>query len=124
MDNFIYTIPTRAYFGKGQIENLASAIKEFGGSRVLLAYGGGSIKRNGIYDAVTHELKSNRIEYVELSGIKPNPPVKDVEEGIRLYRENNLDFILAVGGGSTLDACKAIAAGIGYDGDVMDLLTG
>ena len=124
MENFVYHIPTKAFFGKGQIENLGAAIKEFGGSRVLLAYGGGSIRKNGIYEAITAQLKDNGLAFIDLDGIKPNPPVEDVNRGIRLYRENNLDFILAAGGGSTIDACKGIAAGVSYDGDIMDLLTG
>lgn len=124
MDNFIFHIPTKAYFGKGQIENLGAAIKEFGGSKVLLAYGGGSIKKNGIYDAVLTQCKDHNLEYVELSGIKPNPRVESVNEGIEIYHENGCDFILAVGGGSTLDTAKAIAAGTSYDGDVLDLLNG
>ncbi|MDD2358658.1 MAG: iron-containing alcohol dehydrogenase [Thiovulaceae bacterium] len=124
MENFIFNIPTRAYFGKGQIENLASGVKEFGGSRVLLTYGGGSIKSNGIYQAVIDQLNGAGIFYIELSGIKPNPPIEDVYEGVRLMKENNLDFIVAVGGGSALDAAKAIAAGAKYDGDVFDLISG
>lgn len=124
MDNFTFHIPTKVFFGKGQVSNLGSAIKEFGGSKVLLAYGGGSVKRNGIYDDVVEQLNEHALEFIELSDIKPNPRIESVEEGIALYRENNCDFILAVGGGSTLDACKAIAAGVSYEGSVMDLLTG
>jgi alcohol dehydrogenase YqhD (iron-dependent ADH family) len=124
MDNFIYSIPTTAYFGRGQISILGETIKAHGGSRVLLAYGGGSIKRNGIYDAIMEQLHKAGLPYVELSGIQPNPRVESVEEGIKLYRENGCDFILAVGGGSTLDACKAIAAGVRYDGPVSDLFRG
>lgn len=124
MDNFVYHIPTKVFFGKGQIENLGQAVKDFGGNKVLLAYGGGSVKRNGIYDAVVAQLKEHALEFVELADIKPNPRVESVDEGIVLYREHNCDFILAVGGGSTLDACKAIAAGVSYNGSVMDLLTG
>ncbi|MGD9971364.1 MAG: iron-containing alcohol dehydrogenase [Sulfuricurvum sp.] len=124
MENFIFNIPTRAYFGKGQIEHLANGIKEFGGSRVLLAYGGGSIKSNGIYQAVIDQLNGAGITYVELAGIKPNPPIEDVYEGVRLIKENNLDFIVAVGGGSALDAAKAMAAGAMYEGDVFDLISG
>lgn len=124
MENFIFNIPTVAYFGKGQIENLASGIKQFGGSRALLAYGGGSIKTNGIYQAVIDQLTGAGIAYVELSGIKPNPPIEDVYEGVRLIKENDLDFIVAVGGGSALDAAKAMAAGAKYDGDVFDLISG
>ncbi|MDD2830391.1 MAG: iron-containing alcohol dehydrogenase [Sulfuricurvum sp.] len=124
MENFIFNIPTKAFFGKGQLDNLAAGIKEFGGSRVLLAYGGGSIKSNGIYQAVLEQFSKAGIFHVELSGIKPNPPIEDVYEGIRIYKENNLNFIVAVGGGSALDAAKAIAAGAKYDGDVFDLISG
>ncbi|MBU0994163.1 MAG: iron-containing alcohol dehydrogenase [Proteobacteria bacterium] len=121
MDNFIYSILTTAYFGKGQIKILGETIKAHGGSNVLLAYGGGSIKKNGIYDATIEQLGRAGLAHTELSGIVPNPRVESVAEGIRLYRENGCDFILAVGGGSTLDACKAIAAGVMYDGPVTDL---
>jgi hypothetical protein len=124
MNNFIFSIPTTAYFGKEQISILGETIKTHGGSRVLLAYGGGSIKANGIYDATVAQLDRAGIAYVELSDIQPNPRIESVEEGIRLYRDNDCDFILAVGGGSTLDACKAIAAGVKYDGPVTDLFVG
>ena len=121
MDNFIYSIPTTAFFGKGQINILGDTIKAYGGSKVLLAYGGGSIKRNGIYEAILGQFAKAGLPFAELSEIKPNPRVESVEEGIRIYLENGCDFILAVGGGSTLDACKAIAAGVKYDGPVTDL---
>lgn len=124
MNNFIYSIPTTAYFGKGQINILGETIKAHGGSRVLLAYGGGSIKQNGIYETILQQFGRAGLAYVELSGIQPNPRVESVEEGIELYRTNGCDFILAVGGGSTLDACKAIAAGVKYDGPVTDLFVG
>jgi butanol dehydrogenase len=121
MDNFIYSVPTTAYFGKGQINILGETIKAHGGSKVLLAYGGGSVKKNGIYDAILEQFGKVGLSHAELSGIKPNPRVESVEEGIRIYRENGCDFILAVGGGSTIDTCKAIAAGVRYDGPVTDL---
>ena len=121
MRNFIFSIPTTAYFGKGQIKVLGQTIKAQGGSKVLLAYGGGSIKQNGIYDTILEQLSTAGLAYVELSGIQPNPRIESVEQGIKLYRDNNCDFILAVGGGSTLDACKAIAAGVKYAGPVNDL---
>lgn len=124
MHNFIFNIPTIAYFGKGQISVLGEAIKAHGGSKVLLAYGGGSIKQNGIFEETIEQLDRAGLAYVELSGIQPNPRVESVEEGIRIYRENNCDFILGVGGGSALDACKAIAAGVKYDGPVTDLFVG
>lgn len=121
MNNFIFSIPTTAYFGKGQINVLGETIKAHGGSKVLLAYGGGSIKQNGIYDAIIEQFGKAGVAYVELSGIQPNPRIESVEEGVKLYVENGCDFILAVGGGSTLDACKAIAAGVKYEGPVSDL---
>lgn len=121
MDNFIYSIPTVAYFGKGQINILGQTIKAHGGSKVLLAYGGGSVKKNGIYDAIIEQLGKNDIPHVELGGIRPNPRLESVEQGIKRYRDNDCDFILAVGGGSALDASKAIAAGVMYDGPVTDL---
>lgn len=122
MENFSFYVPTTVHFGKGQLANLASSIKQFGGTKVMLAYGGGSIKANGIYAAVTDELEKAGIPYVDCDGIRPNPPVADVRKGIAIYRENHCDFILAVGGGSTIDAAKAMAAGVCYDGDVMDLM--
>lgn len=124
MNNFVFSIPTTAYFGKGQINILGATIKAHGGSKVLLAYGGGSIKQNGIYDAILEQFDKAGLAYVELRGIQPNPRVESVEEGIEIYRNHNCDFILAVGGGSTLDACKAIAAGVKYDGPVNDLFVG
>ncbi|MDP4201695.1 MAG: iron-containing alcohol dehydrogenase [Bacteroidota bacterium] len=124
MENFSFYLPTIVHFGKGQISSLGASIKQFGGSKVLLAYGGGSIKANGIYNAVVAALKKANIPFVDCDGIKPNPPVEDVNRGIKLYRDNGCDFILAVGGGSTIDACKAMAAGVCYDGDVMDLMAG
>lgn len=116
MNNFEYFAPTRIYFGKGQANKIGPAIKQYS-SKILLAYGGGSIKNNGIYNDVVKVLKENNIEYHELSGIKPNPSISSVREGVRLCRENNLGFILAVGGGSVIDCVKGIAAGVMYDGD-------
>lgn len=110
MENFIFNIPTIAYFGKGQINTLGETLKAHGASKVLLSYGGGSIKSNGIHAAVLEQLDSAGLPHVELSGIQPNPRVESVELGIALYRDNQCDFILAVGGGSVLDASKAIAA--------------
>jgi butanol dehydrogenase len=121
LNNFTFSIPTTAYFGKGQINILGETIKAHGGSKVLLAYGGGSIKESGIYSTVLEQLSKAGLAYAELSGIKPNPRIESVEEGIKIYRENGCDFILAVGGGSTLDACKAIAAGVKHDGPATDL---
>lgn len=122
MQNFDYQTPTRLIFGEGSIGKLPEVMSAIG-KKVLLTYGGGSIKKIGIYDKVYELLKG--FEIVELSGIQPNPKYDpSVLEGVRLCKENAIDVILAVGGGSVLDCSKAIAAGAKYDGDVWDLITG
>ena len=123
MENFNYSIPTKVFFGEGKIEVLGKEIKKYG-SRVLLAYGGGSIKKIGLYDKVVKILEDNNIPYFELSGIEPNPRVESVEEGVKICRENNIDLILAVGGGSTIDCCKVIAGSVDYKGSPWDLVIG
>lgn len=122
MRNFHYSIPTEIFFGKDQIEVLAEQIRNFGGSRVLLVYGGGSIKRIGLYDKVVDILQMNELTYFELGGVDPNPRIESVRQGIELCHENNLDFVLAVGGGSSIDCAKLIAAGFYYDSDPWDLM--
>ncbi len=121
MENFVYSIPTEIYFGKGQIKNLVSIIKKYG-NRVLLAYGGGSIKKIGLYDTITAMFNENDIPYIELSGIEPNPKLTSVKNGIELCRQFNADIVLSVGGGSTIDCGKVIAAGVAYEGDPWDLV--
>lgn len=116
MLNFIHDIPTKLYFGKGAIAHLDEALSPFG-KRVLLTYGGGSIKKIGLYDAVIDILKKGSYSVTELSGIEPNPRIESVEQGVKLCREHKIDVILAVGGGSTIDCSKAIAAGVFYEGD-------
>lgn len=121
MRDFDYHTPTRLIFGKDVIRKLPEVLKPFG-KKVLFAYGGGSIKRIGLYDKVRELLKD--FEVTELSGIAPNPKYDpSVLEGVRLSKEHDVDVILAVGGGSVLDCCKAIAAGAKYDGDPWDLIT-
>ena len=110
MNSFIYNIPTKVYFGENQLGNLGKEILAFG-KRVLLTYGGGSIKRIGLYDRVMEELHNAGAEVFELSGIEPNPRIESVREGAKICKEQNIDVILAVGGGSTLDASKFMAAG-------------
>lgn len=124
MRNFIYSIPTNVFFGKGQIKVLAEQIRNFGGSRVLLVYGGGSIKRIGLYDTVIDILQSNDITFFELAGIDPNPRIETVRQGIQMCRDHKLDFILAVGGGSSIDCSKVISAGYYYENDPWDLMIG
>ncbi|MCI5938164.1 MAG: iron-containing alcohol dehydrogenase [Eubacterium sp.] len=124
MDNFTFYAPTYFDFGKGAEEHVAELITKFGGSKVLLHYGGGSIKRNGLYDRVVNVLQKEGIPFVELGGVKPNPRSGLVYEGVELCKKEKVDFILAVGGGSTIDSSKAIAAGSLYDGDFMDFYRG
>ncbi|TFU94314.1 iron-containing alcohol dehydrogenase [Barnesiella sp. WM24] len=116
LGNFIYANPTKLFFGDEAQKNLAKALIPFG-KKVLLTYGGGSIKRNGVYDDVISALKSVGKEVVELPGVMPNPTVEKLNEGIKVARENNVDFILAVGGGSTIDYAKAVSVSAWYDGD-------
>jgi hypothetical protein len=119
MQNFNYHVPTKILFGKDKVADTAKEIKAHG-SRVLLTYGGGSVKRIGLYDQVVKQLKENDLFFVELPGIQPNPRVTSVRDGVKLCRENNIDFILAIGGGSVIDASKAIAAAVNYEGDAWD----
>ncbi|TAJ12006.1 iron-containing alcohol dehydrogenase [Marinilabiliaceae bacterium JC017] len=121
MRNFNFAATTKIFFGKNKVNELANEIQKHG-KRVLLAYGGGNIKKSGLYDKVISELTGAGIAYVELEGIQPNPRLKSVKEGVRLCRENQLDFILGVGGGSVIDCAKAIAAGVSYDGDPWDFV--
>jgi len=120
MLDFEYSIPTKVFFGKEKIEELAGEIKKYT-NRVLFAYGGGSIKMSGLYDKISKILEGNKIVYKELSGIKPNPRIESVREGIKICREHKLGLILAVGGGSVIDCAKAVAAGFYYRGDSWDL---
>ena len=121
MQNFDYCTPTRLIFGKGVVEQLPAVMAQFG-KKVLLTYGGGSIKKIGLYQKVLELLKD--FEIVELSGIQPNPKYDpSVLEGVRLCKEHKIDVILSVGGGSVLDCSKAIATGACYDGDPWDLIS-
>ncbi len=121
MLNFHYNIPTEIYFGKGQICNLGVNLKKIS-DKVLLVYGGGSIKKIGLYDKVVKQLKENGITFFELPGVEPNPRIESVRKGIRLVRTNHITAVLAVGGGSTIDCAKVIASGACYDGDPWDLV--
>lgn len=119
MNNFIYENKTKVYFGKGGVrEYLGCLLKGY--STVMLAYGGGSIKKNGVYDEVTEILNSAGKTVVEFSGIMPNPTYAKVLEGAKTARENNVDFILAVGGGSVIDCCKIVSAQAKIDEDIWE----
>ncbi|WP_439741184.1 iron-containing alcohol dehydrogenase [Bacillus pseudomycoides] len=122
MQNFIFRNPTKLIFGQGQLEQLKTEIPQYG-KKVLLVYGGGSIKRNGVYDNVISILNEIAAEIFELTGVEPNPRLSTVNKGIQICKENDIEFILAVGGGSVIDCTKAIAAGSKYDGDVWDIVT-
>ena len=119
MGNFTYENQTRIIFGKDTVKSVGSLVREFG-NNVLLHYGGGSIKRSGLYDEVKAALEKEKLNVFELGGVMPNPRLTLVKEGIDLVRKNQIDFILAVGGGSVIDSAKAIAIGALYDGDVWD----
>ena len=121
MNNFIFENKTKVYFGKGSVkEHLGSLLRSYGGT-VMLAYGGGSIKRNGVYDEVTAILKDAGKTVVEFPGIMSNPTYAKVQEGAKLAKENHVDLILAVGGGSVSDCCKVISAQANVDEDLWEL---
>lgn len=119
LGNFIYYNPTKLYFGSEVHANLIDALKDYG-KKVLLTYGGGSIKTNGVYDDVMAALRDAGKEVVELSGVMPNPTLEKLKEGIQIARDNNVDLILAVGGGSTIDYAKGVSAGAYYEGDAWE----
>lgn len=123
MENFIFQNPTRIIFGKDAENQVGREVSRYG-KKILLHYGGGSIKRSGLYQRVVASLKEAGVEFVELSGVKPNPRLSLVHEGIKICREQETQLILAVGGGSVIDSAKAIAVGVPYNGDVWDFYTG
>lgn len=118
MKNFVFRNPTKLVFGKGQIAKLAELIPA--NKKIMVTYGGGSVKRNGVYDQVVAALKGH--DTIEFWGIEPNPSVETIREAIAKGRSNNIDFLLAVGGGSVLDGTKLIAAGLCYGGDPWDIV--
>lgn len=124
MNNFQFYSPTCFVFGKDTENQAGELVKRFGGTKVLIHFGGGSVVRSGLLDRVKKSLDAESISYVELGGVKPNPRSGLVYEGIELCKKENVDFILAVGGGSVIDSSKAIAAGTVYDGDFWDFYQG
>ena len=122
MNNFVYDIPVKVYFGENQLQHLGEELSKFG-TRVLLTYGGGSIKKIGLYDKVIAEIERAGLEVFELSGIEPNPRIDSVRRGAQMCKDHNIDVLLAVGGGSTLDATKFMAAGACVDHDPWDFLS-
>lgn len=122
MNSFIYDIPVKVYFGENQLQYLGKELSKFG-KRVLLTYGGGSIKKTGLYDTVMSEIEKNGLEVFELSGIEPNPRIESVRKGVQICKDEKIDVLLAVGGGSTLDATKFMAAGACVEHDPWDFLS-
>lgn len=118
MNNFIFENATKTYFGKGCVKEYLTCLSRQYGKNVLFAYGGGSIKKNGIYDEVKNSLVKAEKNLIEFSGIMSNPTYTKVLEGAKLVRENKVDFILAVGGGSVMDCCKAVSMAAVYAGNL------
>ena len=118
MNNFTFHNPTRLLFGKGMIEKLSTAIPMV--HRIMITFGGGSVKQNGVYDQVIKALKDR--DYIEFWGIEPNPTIETLREAIQIAKGKQVDFLLAVGGGSVIDGTKLISAGIQYDGDPWELV--
>ncbi len=121
MKNFVFSYPTKVYFGKGAAKEAFKAEFSNIGRNIMFAYGGGSVKKNGIYDEIKELLLSAGKNVIEFSGIMPNPTYKKVQEGAKLAKEKNVDFILAVGGGSVIDCCKVIAAQAKTDNDIWEM---
>ncbi len=121
MDNFVFFNPTKIFFGKDQISNLAEEVAKYG-TNVLIVTGGGSVKKNGLFDIAVSLLK-DKCNIYELNGVEPNPRLNTVKKGIDLCKEKKVDIVLAIGGGSVIDASKAICAGAKYEGDVWDFYT-
>lgn len=124
MENFVFHNPTKLVFGKGTVEKIGEYLRKDGIKKVLLLYGSGSIKRNGVYEKVVRSLFENGVEKVEVSGVRPNPVLSKVHEAIDVARKNDVQAILAVGGGSVVDSAKAVAAGFYYEGDIWDAFIG
>ena len=124
MVDFKYFAPTEVVFGKDSEKRLAEMVRKYGGTKVLIHYGGGSVVRSGLLDVVKSQLDAAGIAWVELGGVVPNPRLSLVHEGISLCRAEGVDFLLAVGGGSVIDSSKVIGYGLNYDGDVWDIYDG
>ena len=124
MENFVFYSPTKFVFGKDTESKCGELVKEFGGSKVLVHFGSASAKKSGLLERVEKSLTASGICFVELGGVKPNPRSGLVYDGIELCRKENVDFVLAVGGGSVIDSAKAIAIGAVYDGDFWDFYSG
>ena len=124
MNSFDFYAPTHFVFGKGRENETGKYVKQFGGTKAMIIYGGRSAKKSGLLDRVLDSIRSCGLEAVEFGGVKPNPRSGLVYEGIELARKENVDFLIAIGGGSVIDTCKAIAMGVPYEGDFWDFFSG
>lgn len=124
MKNFTMNLSTKLYFGKDMLSTIGTNVASYTDKPILITSGGGSIKRSGLYDVILNHLDEAGVKYIELSGIKPNPEVDTARQGIKLIKQHQIDFILAVGGGSVLDNSKHMAAGAASDSDIWDIITG
>ena len=124
MRDFVYYAPTEVVFGKESEEQVAGLVKKYGGHKVLVHYGGKSAKKSGLLDKICDLLRKGGVDFIELGGVVPNPRLSLVQQGIDLCRKEKVDFLLAVGGGSVIDSCKAIACGVPFDGNVWDIYMG
>jgi len=120
MIDFDFVAPTKLFFGRGKEKDVGAIIKSYGFKKVLFHYGTGSIKSSGLYQTIVSSLKNNDVDFIEFGGVRVNPTHSMVRAGVYLARKEDIDFILAVGGGSVIDSAKAIAAGFFYDGDPFD----
>lgn len=121
MQNFVYDIPTVVYFGKGQINQIGKLAAECG-KKALIVYGGGSIKKNGLFDTAVKYLEEAGVSYLELGGVEPNPKIESVRVGVEICKKEKIDMLIPIGGGSVIDCAKGIAIGAKYDGDAWDLV--
>lgn len=121
MQNFVYDIPTIVYFGKGQIEKLGGLAAGIG-KKALIIYGGGSIKKNGLFDIAKALLEKEGVECFEFGGVEPNPRIESVRRGVEYCRKHDIDVLIPIGGGSVIDCAKVIAAGVKYPGDAWELV--
>lgn len=121
MVNFRFYNPTKIIFGKDNYKEIGNILKEYGKKKVLMVYGGKSLKASGVYDQVVASLKEADVVFFKLGGVKPNPRLSLVHTGIEIARKEQVDMVLAVGGGSVIDTAKAIAAGYYYEGEVWNL---
>ena len=124
MENFIFNTPTKVYFGKGCEKQVGEIIKGYGYKKIMMQYGKSSIKKSGLYDVVVKSLKESGIDFVEMGGVEPNPKITFVRDAIKVAKKENVQMILAVGGGSVIDSCKYTALGAKADVDVWDFAMG